>query len=131
MVPLVTMQWTFHYTPAYTKVLSLVGIGAPVGSSVLVDCHGRGCPFTEHRSVVSETKTCGPAGKRRCHTPGTIDLAAEFRNHGLRAGTRITVAITRPLEVGKYYRFDMRPGRAPRVRVACLAPGQIRPGAPC
>ena len=48
LLSLVAMQWTFHYTPAYTKVRYLSVIGAPVGASVVIDCHGRGCPFTEH-----------------------------------------------------------------------------------
>ncbi len=131
LLSVVTMQWTFQYSPTYTKVLSLVVNGAPVGASVLVDCHGRGCPFTEHRTVIAETKRCGPKGKRRCATGGTIDLAPDFQKHRLLARTRITVAITRPQWVGKYYRFNTRAGRAPRVLVACLAPGATRPHVGC
>jgi hypothetical protein len=131
MMSLVTMQWTFHYTPAYTKVLALVVDGAPAGAEVLIGCHGRGCPFTKPLSVISGANRCGPKGRRRCATDKTIELAHDFRKRGLRVGTRITVAITRPQWIGKYYVFDTRAGRAPRVQVTCLAPGTTRPGSPC
>jgi hypothetical protein len=131
LLSLVTMQWIFHYTFAHTKVLSLVVNGAPAGANVLVDCHGQGCPFTDHRTVIAETRRCTAKSKRRCATDGTIDLAPDFHRHSLHAGTRITVAITRPQWIGKYYIFDTRAGRAPRVHVACLPPGGARPGGPC
>jgi hypothetical protein len=131
MMSLVTMQWTFHYTLAYTKVLSLVVNGAPAGAEVLIGCHGRGCPFAKHVSVISPTKRCGPKARRNCAADKTIELAGHFRKRGLHVGTRITVAITRPQWIGKYYMFDTRAGRAPRVQVACLAPGRTHPGAPC
>jgi hypothetical protein len=131
LLSLVTMQWTFDYTPGYTKVRYLTVYGAPVGASVVIDCHGRGCPFTEHVNAVTETKPCGPKGKRSCQTSRTIDLAPDFQNRRLRVGTRITVAITQPLWVGEYYQFTVRSRRAPRVHVACLAPDEIRPDAPC
>jgi hypothetical protein len=61
----------------------------------------------------------------------TIALARYFQQHRLRVGTRITVAITRPEWIGKYYMFKMRAGRAPTVKVACLLPGETQPGAAC
>jgi hypothetical protein len=125
------MQWTFHYTLAYTKVLSLVVHGAPAGAEVLIGCHGKGCPFTKHVIVISPTKRCGPNARRKCATDKTIELTDHFRKRGLHVGTQITVAITRPQWIGKYYMFDTRAGRAPRVQVACLAPGRTHPGAPC
>jgi hypothetical protein len=131
MMSLVTMQWTFHYTLAYTNVLSLVVNGAPAGSRVLIGCHGRGCPFTKRLRAISANRRCGSRGRRKCATAKTIELAGDFRKRGLRVGTRITVAITRPQWIGKYYLFDTRAGRAPRVRVDCLVPGRTRPGAPC
>jgi Invasin, domain 3 len=131
MMSLVTMQWTFHYTLAYTKVLSLIVNGAPAGAKALIGCHGRGCPFTRHVRLISGTKPCEPKGRRECATDRTIELARAFRKRGLYVGTRITVAITRPQWIGKYYMFHTRAGRPPRVEVACLAPGRNRPGAPC
>jgi invasin-like protein len=131
MLTVVTMQWRFHYTPAYTTVLSLVVNGAPAGATVLINCRGRGCPFTKHLTVIATKERCASKVKRRCAANGPIDLTPAFQKHNLQAGTRIAVAIIRPHSIGKYYMFDMRRGRAPRVQVACLTPGVTRPGVPC
>jgi hypothetical protein len=58
-------------------------------------------------------------------------LAPVFHNRRLAVGAQITVAITRPLWIGKYYQFTIRARRAPRVRIACLAPGAVRPRFGC
>lgn len=181
MLSLVTMQWTFHYTPAYTRVLSLAVNGVPTGARVLIACHGRGCPFTTHLTVTGQTVSCAPGrkggcgcgenGQDRCGCGGdgqdgcgcrgdaqdgcgcggdaqagcgcgrdaqagcqtgvTIALTRYFRQHRLGVGTRITVAISRPEWIGKYYTFKIRAGRGPTVQVACLAPGETQPGAAC
>ena len=131
LLSLVTMEWTFHYTPAYTDIRHLAVDGAPAGTRVIIDCHGRGCPFTEHVSTDTDTKACRSKAKRRCQPPGTIDLASDFQNHRLRVGTQITVAITRPLWIGKYYQFNVRARRPPAVHVGCLAPDAVRPGGLC
>ena len=131
LLSLVTMQWTFHYTFAYTKVLSMIVKGAPGGASVLIECHGRSCPFSRHLRVIAKTNGCAPEAKRGCSNNGTIDLTPDFQKHRLRVGTRITVAITRAQSIGKYYMFNTRKGRAPRVQVSCLAAGATRPGPPC
>jgi Bacterial Ig-like domain (group 3)/Invasin, domain 3 len=126
-----TIQWNFYYAPDYTKILSLVLHGAPVGASVIINCHGRGCPFTKRVTAVANSKRCGPKGKRRCATGGTIDLAPAFQKHRLHVGTQITVAITRPQWIGKYYTFVTRAGHPPGIRIACLAPGRTRPSGGC
>jgi hypothetical protein len=115
LLSLVTMRWTFYYTPTYTEVLALVLNGAPAGATVLVTCHGRGCPFTRHIAMIRPR----------------VDLTGVFQHHRLRAGARVTVAITRPGWTGKYYMFAMRAGHAPRVQLACLAPGRTHPGGGC
>lgn len=175
MLSLVTMQWTFHYTPAYTKALSLAVNGAPAGASVLIACHGRGCPFTAHLTVIGGVSRrprdreggygygyghgtgghrrcgsegdghrgcgcgadaqggcgCGVNGQGGCQTGVTLELGSYFQRHRLGVGTRITVAITRRWWIGKYYLFKTRAGHAPRVHVACLAPGETQPGVAC
>jgi invasin-like protein len=128
---LVTLQWMFQYTPTYTRVLSLIVSDAPVGTRALVHCHGDTCPFTQHRSRLAATRPCGRKGRRRCATDGTIGLTRYFDGRDLGAGTRITVALSPPSSTGKYYRFEMRAGRAPRVLVTCLAPGQTQPNGAC
>jgi Bacterial Ig-like domain (group 3) len=112
-----TMQWTFHYTPKYTTVLALVVNGAPVGATVLVQCHGGGCPFAKHANAVTK------------HKP--VNLMLSFRRKRLRAGTQITVELSRPHWIGKDYRFTMRARHAPRIQIDCLAPAGSRPGVGC
>jgi Invasin, domain 3 len=130
MLSLVSVEWTFHYTPVYTMVRSLVVTGLPVGASLLVGCHGRGCPFTRRLIVIGPSTGCG-AKSRRCGTDRTIDLTREFHRSRLHVRTRMTVAITRPQWIGKYYFFVTRASRPPYVRLACLAPGETHPGAGC
>jgi Bacterial Ig-like domain (group 3) len=112
-----TMQWTFHYTPSYTTVLALVVNGAPVGATVLVKCHGGGCPFAKRANAVKK------------HKP--VNLMLSFRRKRLRAGTQITVELSRPHWIGKDYRFTIRARHAPRIQIDCLAPAGSRPGVGC
>ena len=125
-----TMQWTFDSTSIYTKVLKLVVNGAS-GSTLTTSCHDRGCPFARKATLVAKTRRCAIQPAHTCPARGTIDLAPRFRNRRLSVGARITVAITRPGWIGKYYQFTVRARRPPRVQIACLAPGAIRPGFGC
>jgi hypothetical protein len=45
----------------------------------------------------------------------------------LRAGTRITIRVRRQARIGKYVRFEVRAGRPPARRDACVLPGDPRP----
>jgi hypothetical protein len=126
-----TMQWTFYYTPAYTRVLALIVNGAPPGATVLVKCHGHGCPFANRTVAATSTRPCGPKGRHRCATHGTIDLTPRFRRRRLRVGARITVEIIEPGWVGKYYMFAVRARRKPLVQIACTAPGNTSISAGC
>jgi Invasin, domain 3 len=130
LLSLVSAEWTFHYTSTYTMVRSLVVIGVPVGSNLLVGCHGRGCPFTNRLIVIGAGSGCAGNGAS-CGTDRTIDLTREFHRSHLHAQTRVTVVVTRPQWIGKYYVFTTRASRPPVVRLACLAPGETRPGAGC
>jgi hypothetical protein len=125
-----TMQWTFNYTPQYTQVLALVLNGAQQ-TTVTVRCAGRRCPFRNHAIVVGATHPCGKHLKRRCSNALGFDLTQIFRSHHLKVGERITVMITKPSWIGKYYRFTIRAGRGPGVHIGCLAPGATSPGGPC
>jgi hypothetical protein len=125
-----TMQWTFNYTPQYTEVLALVLNGAQQ-TAVTVRCAGRGCPFKNHAIVVGATHPCGKHLRRRCSNALGFNLTRIFRSHHLKVGERITVMITKPSWIGKYYRFTIRAGRGPGVHIGCLAPGAMSPGGPC
>jgi hypothetical protein len=126
-----TMQWTFVYTPTYTKVLALVITGASTGATVLVTCHGRGCPYTRRASSVAGRTSCDGKRKRTCTAHGRIDLTAAFQRHRLYPGATITVVITRSGWIGKSYIFAIRARRGPRIHISCLAPGGARPGVGC
>src|SRR5579862_953921 len=89
-----TMQWTFFYSPRYSKVLSL-GVNSAANTTLLVTCRGRGCPY-KHRSMpVRSTKPCGKNGKSTCPTHGMLNLAPAFKKRHLAIGTKLSVAITR------------------------------------
>jgi hypothetical protein len=125
-----TMQWTFDSTPTFTKVLALTVNGAS-GATVTTRCNGRGCAFVRRSTLVATTRRCAQAPTRRCPTYGTLDLTPGFQSRRLSVGARITVTITRAGWVGKYYQFTVRARSRPRVKIACLAPGAVRPGVGC
>ena len=54
-----TMQWNFYYTPTYTLVRNLIVNAALPGSTVVVRCHGHGCPFAQHATVLATSARCG------------------------------------------------------------------------
>ena len=126
----VTMQWGFYFTPAYTQVRNLAVNGVLSGATVLVQCHGRGCPFAHRATLLTSRVRCGKKA-RMCFTGGSFLITPGFGSRQLAVGARVTVAITRPNWVGKYYGFTIRSRRAPRIRIACLAPGGSVPGQGC
>ena len=129
-----TMQWTFLFTPSYTKVLALVVNSAPFGSRVVIQCKGGGCPFHKRSLPIHRPKPCHRTAKHKCSPSpktATVHLLARFRGDHLQVGARIMIKVVRARWIGKYYGFVMRARRAPKIRVACLAPGSSRPGVGC
>jgi hypothetical protein len=126
-----TMQWTFDFTPSYTKVIGLIINGLSKQTTVLVGCRGHGCPFSRRTPPLNAGHPCGQGHKPGCQPPGTLNLLPSFGEHRLGAGAQITIAITIPGGVGKFYGFTVRSGHGPHVQIACLAPGATRPGASC
>jgi hypothetical protein len=124
------MLWTFAFKPTYTRVLSLVVNGASL-TTVLVECQGRGCPYTKRTAFVPTTRPCGKKHRRRCPTYGTLDLTPGLQKHRLSVGTKLSVAITRSGWIGKYYSFTVRGGRRPLIQITCLAPGGTAPTGSC
>ncbi len=126
-----TMQWTFHYTPGYTSIVALSLYGTSTSARVAVVCKGRGCPFGSRTMSVAKPKRCGQKGQRSCPTSGSIDLARPFRGRRLYVGAKLTVVISRPNWIGKYYGFTILPRSGPRIQVACVGPGHNQPGVGC
>ncbi len=127
-----TMQWSFRFAPSYTTVLSLELNGASAGATVRISCRGRGCPFAQWAITAGRFTSCARHRSRcRRRRIRTVDLAAALRNHRLRPGADLIVAVTRTGWIGKRYLFAIRAGRSPHVQIACLAPGAARPGVGC
>jgi adhesin/invasin len=127
-----TMQWTFTYAPSFTKVLALVVNGLPPNATVSVTCHGRGCPIAKRLASTARSKRCQtPQKNGKCSGPKTVDLTPAFKNRLLRAGTRISVKISRPGWIGKSYTFTARAARRPTIQIACMAPGATHPSSGC
>ncbi len=126
-----TMQWAFYYTPSYTRVRNLVVNGVFTGSTVLVKCHGLGCPFLHHATVLTKRARCGKKTQGMCLTYGSFVITPGFARQRLGLGSRVTVEIIRQNWVGKYYSFTVRARRGPRIQIGCLAPGGSVPGQGC
>jgi hypothetical protein len=125
-----TMQWTFLYTPRYTKILQFVVNGAPVGATILLKCQGAGCPFAKRSMIVPRCKAT-KTHKCSSHKVSTVDLEGRFRRSRLAPGARLNVQLVRAGWIGKYYLFTIRSARKPKVSISCLAPGATRPGVGC
>jgi hypothetical protein len=96
-------------TPAGARVQSLT-VRAPARARVAVSCSGRGCPTGAWSHAASLVHL----------TPFEVRL---------RAGVRLTIAVTRPGWIGKHTVITLRNGRPPTRRDRCLYPGASHPRA--
>ena len=126
-----TMQWQFYYTPTYTRVLLLRVNGVSPGETIVLKCHGGGCPFAKRNIAVHRARRCRAKGPHRCDAAGPVDLASRFGGSRLAVASRITVEIARPGWVAKDYVFAVRPRGEPGVRISCTAPGRTAIGVGC
>jgi hypothetical protein len=110
------MRWTFAASDKYTKVLALAVKSLPAGSLVLVTCRGKGCPYGRTASSITRSGS-------------TLNLAPKFRKRQLKPGAKITVYVVRTGWLGKYYTFQFRAKKAPKVSNGCLAPGTTKTAA--
>ena len=122
-----SMHWSFVSGPGYTSVLALTINGAPIGSTVLISCHGKGCPFGKKSLAVTKTKRCGSKGKRVCQTHGNVDLSSRFAKSHLRPRTTITVNVVQAGWIGRAYTFVVRSHKGPSTKAVCVAPGTTAP----
>lgn len=131
LLGLVTMQWTFYYTRGFTVVRSLLIAGAPRSASVSLDCAGHGCPFAHLSLIAGDPPRCGVHPRRVCRRGSNLALTPRVARHRLGPGARLTVQITRPGWIGKYYDFRVRSAATPAISISCLAPGGTQPGLGC
>jgi PKD repeat protein len=98
-------------------------VEAPSGTTVTVQCGGRGCPDGNKKKKARQRWEFVRRlqGKR---------LRLRKLERGFRAGARIVVLGTKPGFIGKQVSYTVRRGlRPPLKRVFCLAPGARRGGA--
>jgi hypothetical protein len=109
--PVVRLAGSLTSNGARVRVLSV--LRAPRCALVTVSCKGSSCPAKRARGYVGRG-------------------ALRFRRfeRRLRAGTVLTVRISKNDLIGKYTEFRIREDKAPRRRDRCLRPGQ-RSGSPC
>jgi hypothetical protein len=93
-------------------------IRAPFGSTVMIRCRGRGCPFRR------KNQTLALAGAK---TPSKTVRVKKLEGRLLRAGASLKILISRAGEIGKYTRFKIVKGRAPIRTDLCLAPASTQP----
>jgi Bacterial Ig-like domain (group 3) len=124
-------SWVFLFTPTYTRVLSLTVGGLYEGSDVLVGCQGKGCPFRSEDFPVLRPKKCSPSVPATSCPPNNFFLTKYFADRHLAVGAQITILISHPSYIGKYYSFTVRARQKPTVQIACLAPNSAQPGLGC
>jgi Bacterial Ig-like domain (group 3) len=124
-------NWTFRFTPTYTTVLDLTVTGLYEGSDVLIGCQGKGCPFRSEDFPVLRPKKCSPSVPANSCPPNNFFLTKYFAGRRLAVGAQLTIRISHPSYIGKYYGFTVRARKSPAVTIACLAPGSTLPGVGC
>ena len=96
------VAWTFFYHPTYTQVMKFVVSQIAKGTTIVMTCQGNGCAFA--------SLTLTPGHKRQ-----SLNLLARFAHRKLKPGARVTVRVTHPNWVGKFFSFTIRGGAAPLV----------------
>ena len=119
------MTWTFNFKPRYTRVTTLTVTGVQPGLTISVQCSGSGCPKHRYTDAITRA-SCGTQDSCK-----DVKLAKQFVGRKLGVGATLTVRLTHPGWLGKYYSFVVRHGRKPKIDTACLAVSQTKPGAGC
>jgi PKD repeat protein len=98
--------------------LWLLSVEAPPGVRIEVECRGRGCPVKVQSLVVKST--------------AVESVTVSFRRFErfLRAGVVLVIRVSKVGEIGKYTRFLVRHGRAPKREDSCLEPAGRTVGCP-
>ena len=99
---------TWKLFPKRTKVVSLVAVRVPAGTTITVRCKGKGCTRKTARFDVARDMP-------------EIELGGSLRK-ALRKRARVTVQLSKAATKGVQVRYRMRKGKSP-VRVdRCLSP---------
>jgi len=109
-------HWTFSDRRAYTSVEALKVTGVIAGTSLVVTCHGRGCPFATRTTTVLKRPCCVAKSTRRCSPSVAVSLLPIFHRARLSIGSKLTLSILQCGWIGKKYSFTVRSNRQPEVR---------------
>ncbi len=112
--PVVRIAGSVFRRSARIRVLS---VQLPWGARAEVRCSGRGCP------VPVERRSAAARGRGSL----TTLRFRRFEGRSLRAGTTLTIRVTKARAIGKFTRFRIRAGRAPSRLDRCVRPGSARP----
>jgi hypothetical protein len=124
-------NWTFRFTPTYTSILQLTVTGLYEGSDVVVACRGHGCPFRSEDFPVLRPKLCSPNVPALSCPPNNFFLTKYFTGRRLAVGAQVTIRVSHPGYIGKYYSFTVQARKSPVIKIACLAPGSTVAGVGC
>jgi PKD repeat protein len=95
-----------------TVRVQVLTVQASSGSTIVVRCDGRGCPFATARARTRSYERAVRIKRLQRRLP---------------VGTVIRVMVTKSGRIGKYTRFRIRRGAAPDRRDLCLRHGSTRP----
>ena len=121
----INVSLAFDFRAAKSTRFTLLQVkNVPAGSTVEAKCKGKGCPKVRVK------------GKRRMlvftknKASGTISLKP-FLKKSLRAGTVLTVTVTKPGSFGMAKKLKVRAFKRPTTTTTCLQPGSKTAKAPC
>jgi CSLREA domain-containing protein len=108
------ISFTWAFSPSSTTAQVLTVSKVPAKGSVVVICHGGGCPFA-----------------KKSFTPhaGKVLLASNFKR-GLKPHATLEIVVRAPNAVAKVALFTIQSGSQPTVVGRCLPPGAQKP-TPC
>jgi hypothetical protein len=88
--------------------VALLTVKAPKGVRITLTCEGKSCPV---REVAQAT---------------AVFHIQQFERE-LRAGTKLTIAVTKPNHITKVTTIAIRKGKSPARTDRCLLPGESKP----
>ena len=109
---LISYTWSFPPGSTSGTASELTVSPLPRGGSVVVICHGGGCPFSVRRFAPRH---------------GQVVLAPIFGHSPLHPGATLQLEALAPNRVGKVDVFGIRSGQNVTVVQLCLPPGTTRP----
>jgi hypothetical protein len=111
----VTNKWLAF--PNFTKASNLSVKNLLAGTTVRVTCktkkksqQKRACPYKSRRVTTAVPRA-------------TLNLVKPFRKRRLPVGTKVTITITVPGQIGKQIRYTVRRRAVPKVSTLCIPPG--------